>query len=408
MTSPLENTNMALEALMTSKFRTFLAVLGIIIGVAAVIMVASTSKSGKAVIFKELETFGLKTLWVFRSYQDDQPGKTTRQGTGIDNNDVETIARECDAVKRISPVISKWGWWAKCNNKYSKIRLVATTSDYIEINNDAVIKGRGLLPSDIKYRKNACLIGTEVADNLFSTEDPLGKDIRVGDYKYTVVGVLKIKDRDFLSSISAAGGMDENGRVVIPISLYQHQYNTQNVDYLQAETIHVSYAEKAAEQIKNVLQRRHKGTYQYGSQSMQQYIQTANNILRIVSWIGNIAAAISLLVGGIGIMNIMTASVVERTQEIGTRKALGARKTDIMMQFLTESVLIGFFGGAIGIVLAVGLIFLVEFLSNKPLLLASEYIIISLLVSVVIGVLSGIYPASRAASMDPVDALRSL
>lgn len=406
MTSPIENTNMALEALMTSKFRTFLAVLGIIIGVAAVIMVASTSKSGKAVIFEELETFGLKTLWVFRSYQDDQPGKTTKQGSGIDNDDVEAIAAECDAVRRISPVIRKWGWWAKYNNNYSKIRLVATTSDYIQINNDSVIEGRGLLPSDVKYRKNACLIGIEVADDLFPAENPLGKDIRIGDYRYTVVGILKVKDRDFLSSISSTGGMDANGRVVIPISLYQHQYNTRNVDYVQAETVHISLATKAAEQIKRVLQRRHKGTYQYASQSMQQYIQTANNILRIVTWIGNIAAAISLLVGGIGIMNIMTASVVERTQEIGTRKALGARKADIMMQFLTESVMIGFFGGAIGIVLAVGLIFLVEFLINKPLLLASEYIIISLFVSVVIGVLSGVYPASRAASMDPVDALR--
>ena len=406
MTSPLENTSMALEALMTSKFRTFLAVLGIIIGVAAVIMVASTSKSGKAVIFQELETFGLKTLWVFRSYQDDQPGKTAKQGSGIDNDDVEAIARECDAVKRISPVIRKWGWWAKYDNSYSRIRLVATTPDYIEINNDSVLRGRGLLPSDVKYRKNACLIGTEVAEDLFPAENPLGRDIRIGDYRYTVVGVLKVKDRDFLSSISSTGGMDANGRVVIPISLYQHQYNTRNVDYVQAETVHISLAARAAEQIKNVLLRRHKGTYHYGSQSMQQYIQTANNILRVVTWIGNIAAAISLLVGGIGIMNIMTASVVERTQEIGTRKALGARKADITMQFLTESVMIGFFGGAIGIVLAVGLIFLVEFLSNKPLLLASEYIAISLFVSIVIGVLSGIYPASRAASMDPVDALR--
>ena len=150
MTMMVENTSMALEALMTSKFRTFLAVLGIIIGVAAVIMVASTSKSGKAAIFEELETFGLKAVWVYRSYQDDQPGKTKKHGSGIDNDDIEAITRECDRVRRLSPVIRKWGWWAKYDNKYTKIRLVATTSDYIDINNDHIMKGRGLLPNEIE------------------------------------------------------------------------------------------------------------------------------------------------------------------------------------------------------------------------------------------------------------------
>ncbi len=401
----IENTRFAIEALKTNKIRTFLTVLGIIIGVAAVAMIGSASRSGRTIIFKELETFGLKSLWVYRTTRDEHPGKTMKQGTGITVDDIEAVRKECDSIEMISPIIRTWGLWAKYHNNYIRANLVATNSDYIVINNDSVAKGRQIFPDDVRRRKNVCLIGTRVEEKLFEDENPIGAVIRLGDYKYTVVGVLKKKDRDFLSSIGSGGG-DANNRIIIPISVYQRQNNTKDVGHIQARSVHISSAKKAAEQVKDIFSKRHRGKYQYASETMQQYVETADNILSVVSWIGSLAAIISLIVGGIGIMNIMIASVIERTREIGIRKALGARRADIMMQFLTESVLISLFGGTIGVVSGVVLILAIEFLSRKPLLLAPEYIVMSLFVSVIVGIISGIYPAIRAASMDPVDALR--
>ncbi len=402
----LENTKFAIEALHANKLRSFLTLLGVIIGVAAVIMVGSASRSGRDIIFKELETFGLKSVWVYRSYHDEKPGKTVKPGTGINNDDIEAIIKECGTIKRISPVIERRGIWAKRGNKYVRIRFLAVESSYDNINNDNIIKGRFILPDDVKYRRLVCVIGSKIVDELFENEQAIGKEISLDGYKYTVVGILQEKHRDFLTSIGSVGGVDANARAIIPISVFQRQYNTKESNYIQAESINLSKAKEAAEKIKDILSRRHKGVYLYASQTMQQYIETANKILLIVTWIGTLAAIISLLAGGIGIMNIMFASVVERTKEIGIRKAIGARKIDIILQFLIESILISLFGGIIGTITGISLSCAIELLSQKPLLIAYGYIILSLLVSVIIGILSGIYPAMRAASMDPVDALR--
>lgn len=402
----VENVKAAFDALNTNRLRTFLTLLGIVIGVAAVIMIGGASRSGKAIIFQELETFGLKSLWVYRSYKDSQPGKTLKQGSGIDNDDIDAIARECNLIKRISPVVEKKRLWAKYGNNYFMAKLLAVDFSYGEINNDSIIRGRPILLEDVKFRRDVCIIGVKVVERLFGREESIGKEIRIGNYKYTVVGILKEKDRDFLASIGSAGGQDANDRVIIPISVYQRQYNTKEIDYIQAEALNVSIAKKAAEDIKDILNRRHKDEYRYQSETMQQYIETTDTILRIVSWIGGMAAMISLVVGGIGIMNIMTASVLERIKEIGIKKALGARKVDILIHFLTESVFISLFGGVIGTILGISCILVIELLSNKPALLAPEYVIVSLVVSILVGILSGVYPAMRAASMDPVEALR--
>ncbi len=203
---------------------------------------------------------------------------------------------------------------------YIRASLVATDSDYTVINNDFVVKGRQIFPDDITHRKNICLLGTKVEEKLFGDENPIGAEIRVGDYKYTVVGVLKIS----LQYRFRRG--DANNRIIIPFSVYQRQNNTKDVRHIQAKAaraVHISSAKKAAEQIKDIFSKRHRGKYQYTSETMQQYVETADNILSVVSWIGSLAAIISLVVGGIGIMNIMIASVIERTRETGIRKALG-------------------------------------------------------------------------------------
>lgn len=407
MAKNIENILGALEALKANRFRTFLTLLGIIIGVAAVIMVGAAVRSGKSIIFDELQTFGLKSLWVYRSFFDDQPGTTSRSGTGINNDDIYSIRQHSPLIKRLTPVTEKWDFWAKYGNNYIKVRFLAVGIDYFVINNDSLTRGRSFMAEDLKFRRPVCVIGSKVVEKLFDDSiDPVGQEIKIRNYTYTIIGILKEKSRDFLSSIGSVGGQDANNRLVIPITTYQRQFNTRDVSYIQAEAINISSAKEAAEDIKEILGNRHKKQFAYESQTMQQYIATANRIVQGVAWVGAIAAIVSLVVGGIGIMNIMTVSVVERTKEIGLRKAVGARKVDIMVQFLFESIFISFLGGIIGGGVGVGLIWLIQLLSNKPRLLAIEYVIISLIVSILTGIFSGLYPAHRAASLDPVEALR--
>ncbi|MEW5801093.1 MAG: ABC transporter permease [bacterium] len=406
MVNNLENVLSAFEALKVNRFRTFLTLLGIVIGVAAVIMVGAAVQSGKSIIFDELQTFGLKSLWVFRSFTDDQPGTTVASGSGIDADDITAIRKSTRQVRRLAPICDQRRLWAKYVNSYIKIQFIASSPDYEPINNDATSRGRFLITEDLEFRRDVCVIGIKVVNKLFGSEDPLGKEIKIGQDKYTVIGILKEKNRDFLASIGSAGGQDANNRIIVPITTYQRKMNTKQIGHIQAEAMSVSSAKPAAEEIKNILYFRHRGQYTYDSETMQQYIETADRIVQGVSWIGAIAAIVSLVVGGIGIMNIMTVSVVERIREIGLRKALGATQSDILIQFLSESICISLLGGILGTLLGTGLIWVIQILSHKPRLLAMEYIAAALAVSILTGVFSGLYPAHRAASLDPVEALR--
>jgi len=402
----LDNVEIALESLASRKLGTFLSIVGIIIGVAAVIIVGSITVSGHEIIFKEMETFGLKSLWVW-SYYNDQLGRGRPPGTGVVLDDIPAILRECRHVKRISPVVKKRGVAASSGANSLRVDLVCANSDYTLINNDTIAVGRQITPNDVRRRNRVCLIGTRVANGLFGREDPVGELLRLDSILYKVVGILKRKDRDFISNLSSSDQYSVDGRVVIPISVYQVQYNSREVGHLHAEATNVSRARDAGHQIVQVLQRRHKGRYQYKFDTMQQYVEVTQNVLLTVSWVGGLAAAISLVVGGIGIMNMMATTVVERTREIGMRKALGATHGDVVWQFLMESVLVSLLGGMIGTGVGIGLIHVIELLSKKPVSLAPLYILVALSVSFVVGICSGIYPAIRAATMDPVDALRT-
>ncbi len=406
MASHLDNILIALDALLANRLRAFLSLLGIIIGVAAVIVIGAAVKSGKSIIFDELMTFGLKSLWVHRSFNEGQPGKSIKMGSGIDNDDLDALIKNSRTIDRITPVTERQDLWARNGTNFIKMKLLAVGTDYAVINNDSVFRGRFIMKEDLESRRSVCVIGRKVADKLFGIENPLGKEIQIGKDKYTTIGILEKKDRDFLASIGSIGGDDANNRVIIPISTYQRKYNSRQIGLIQAEATAIDSAKTAEEELKNILIQRHKGQYAYNSETMQQYIETANSIIRIVSWIGGVAAVVSLVVGGIGIMNIMTISVVERTREIGIRKAMGARRADIMVQFLSESVFISLLGGLCGAGAGIAIISIIQILSHKPRLLAPEYVAVALTVSILTGIFSGLYPAYRAASLDPVKALR--
>ncbi|MBN4080146.1 ABC transporter permease [Beggiatoa alba] len=396
-------------ALKDNRLRTFLSILGIAIGIAAVIAVGTVSKGGHYLIFSELKTFGLNSLWVYRDRRDKDPHRVIREGSGINNQDYRAITSGCcPAVQALSAVVhSNKRVLVHARNHYSNARVKGVDVAYTRINNDNLVRGRGFRPQDILSRREVAIIGPTARVDLFGeSSDPIGKEFRIGERKFTVIGLLKGKSRDFLASIGSSGGQDANNRILIPYTLYQLMLGKRAINFLHAEATSLQQADTAAKQIITLLHRRNGQHFSYKSETMASYIATTNRILGGVSIIGIIAASVSLLVGGMGIMNIMSTSVLERTREIGIRKAVGARHRDILLQFLFEAVLISSIGGVIGLSLGAFVSILLALFTGFPLTPSLPVILIALLVSVSVGVISGFLPARRAANLHPVEALR--
>lgn len=406
----LDIAKQAFASLRDNRLRTILSVAGIAIGITAVIAIGTVSRGGRFVIFSELETFGLKSLWVVRDYQDHDPHRIVRRGSGIENGDYRAISLECcPSVLRLTPVITEMRQKlpVQFGNRYAQASVQGIDADYFVINNDSFQRGRGLRPEDSARRHHVAVIGPDVERDLFGEgRDAVGHDIRIGREKFFIIGVLRGKNRGFLASIGSSGGQGANNRVLVPYLTYEQMMGSKEISYLQAEAVSLDQADTAVSQITRMLKQRNRDQFVYRGETMAQYIETANRILRGVSLIGVVAASISLLVGGMGIMNIMSTSVLERTREIGLRKAVGATKSDVLLQFLMEAVLISLFGGVIGLILAVVVSYGLVLATGFPLAPSWITIVVALCVSIATGLISGFYPAYRASSLRPVVALR--
>jgi putative ABC transport system permease protein len=398
----------ALSSLHENKLRTVLSILGITVGIAAVMVVGTVSQGVKKYVYAELETYGLETLWVYRKWEDDNPFRTARQGSGIDNDDLKAMRSCCPSVRRVSPVVYSDADYITLRSKgnFSNTNLEGVGIHYLGINNDRLTVGRNLRSEDIQRRKPVAIIGTKVRDELFGEHaNPIKKVIRWGNVRLTVIGLLEEKNRDLLTQLGA-DDYDINKRVLIPYTLYQQQLGSKDVHTLQAEATGVVVTTQALAELTELLERRHGNRYEYVTESMDGWIDTAEGILRNITLVGLVAASISLLVGGLGIMNIMSTSVVERTREIGIRKALGAYRRDILAQFLMEATAVSIIGGVLGMVLGIFTGHAISYFSGYDLGVSWSSAILAIIVSVGVGMLSGYYPAHRAANMKPVDALR--
>lgn len=399
----------ALHALGDNRLRTWLSVMGIAIGIAAVIAVSSVSQGGHFLVFRELETFGLKSVWIRRLDDDKGPQRSARAGSGIDVADLEAIrAANYPAVARITPIVNTGPAPVLIHSasRYSNAKVAGIDVAYLAINNDDLSAGVGIRPEDVRQHRRSAIIGSTVAQDLFGTQrDIIGREFRIDEYKYVVSGVLGVKSRDFLASIGSAG-QDANNRILVPYTTLHLQLGHHHIHTLQAEAIDFEHAASAAGQIADLLTERHRRAMRYRSETMASYIATADRILKGVSLIGVIAAGISLLVGGMGIMNIVATSVLERTREIGLRKAIGASSATILLQFLFESMIVSTVGGALGLLGGIAASFLLTRLTGLPLTPSLSTIGLALAVSILVGLLSGYYPARRAARLRPVLALR--
>jgi putative ABC transport system permease protein len=403
----IQTLKIALRALRTNKMRSFLTMLGIIIGIAAVIAMMAVGSGARQIISQQIASIGSNIILVL-------PGSTTsgglRSGTGgaqtLVNEDVKAIMSDCPSVEYAAPSTRNAALVVYGNMNWSTIAM-GTTPEMFVIREWGVVSGRGIEQQDVDGALKVCVIGQTVAENLFGSSDPVDKIIRIKKIPFTVIGVLEKKGQ-------SPQGQDQDDAIFIPVRTAQRNLvrnpTPGSVGAIMVKARSEALLGKAEEEIKALLNQRHRITNgkdpDYSTRNLSEILAIAEQSSKAMSLLLGAVASISLIVGGIGIMNIMLVSVTERTREIGIRMAIGARKNDILLQFLTEAILLTMIGGLTGIALGSAGATIVSNMLSWPTLISIESITLAFLFSAFVGIFFGFYPARKAASLDPIDALR--
>lgn len=397
-----ESVKMAVTTLAANKLRSSLTTLGIIIGNASVIAMIGIGKGAQNYTLEKLESFGANRLSVFI-------GSSDIEGFALENSplvlsDAEAIATQAPAVKEVAPQIGS-NLLISYLNRNTKTTITGTTPGFLYVRNLTVAKGRFFDKSEQQQNAQVVALGPELARKLFRSENPLGKEVQLNNISFQVIGVMQTK--------GSFGGANEDNVAYVPITTMANQiagrqspYGTL-IDYMEVSAQDKQSIRAAAFQITNVLTRLRHGKKNFTVVADKSFNDLVGQVTGTLSLMLAAVAGISLMVGGIGIMNIMLVSVTERTQEIGLRKAIGASQRDILSQFLIEAVILSAAGGLVGIFVGIGGATIVGVLTplkpNVPL----SAIALALGVSGGIGVIFGVVPARQAARLDPIVALRS-
>lgn len=394
----------ALKALNNNKLRCFLTMLGIIIGVASVITMLAIGQGSKNSIKAQISEMGSNMIMI-------HPGNMQRGGVRQSADDMQTLEvadyealKELPGVAAVSPSVNSGGQLVNGNNNYPS-SIYGVTPEYLDIRKFKVKDGAMFTDHDIKSAAKVCILGKTVVDNLFPNgDDPVGRVIRFGKIPLTVIGVLESKGTNSM-------GQDQDDVVIAPYTTVMKRILA--IDYIQgifASAADENQTDETIESITKVLRTRHKikddADNDFEIRSQQELSEMMNSTSDMMTVLLACIAGISLLVGGIGIMNIMYVSVTERTREIGLRMSIGARGIDILSQFLIEAVIISVSGGIIGILLGVIASWMVNVIAHWPVYIQLYSVILSFAVCTVTGVFFGWYPAKKAASLDPIEAIR--
>ncbi|MDE5669009.1 MAG: ABC transporter permease [Duncaniella sp.] len=394
----------ALKALNNNKLRCFLTMLGIIIGVASVITMLAIGQGSKNSIKAQISEMGSNMIMI-------RPGNMQRGGVRQNAEDMQTLKIEdyeslksVPGVAAVSPMVNSSGQLVNGNNNYPS-SVYGVTPEYLDIRKLKVKDGSIFSDQDIKSAAKVCILGKTVVDNLFSNgEDPVGRVVRFGKIPLTVIGVLESKGTNSM-------GQDQDDVVIAPYTTVMKRILA--VDYLQelfASAVDESQTEETIDNITEVLRANHRlkedADNNFEIRSQQELSQMMNSTSDMMTVLLACIAGISLLVGGIGIMNIMYVSVTERTREIGLRMSIGARGIDILSQFLIEAVIISVTGGIIGIILGIIASWLVTIIANWPVAIQLYSVVLSFAVCTVTGIFFGWYPAQKASNLDPIEAIR--
>jgi len=402
----LQTVKIALRALRTNKMRSFLTMLGIIIGIAAVIAMMAVGSGASYVISQQIASIGSNIILVI-------PGSTTsgglRTGGGaqtLTSDDVRAIMNECPSVSLAAGTVRSSGQVVYGNLNWSTV-IMGVTPEMFDIREWPATAGRSITQQDVDSAGKVCLLGQTVADNLFGSADPIGAIVRIKKIPFTVIGVLERKGQ-------SPQGTDQDDTIFVPLRTAQRNLvrsqHTNNIGALMVKAKSEALLDTAEEEINSLLSQRHRITNgkepDFTTRNLSEILAVAEQSSKAMSLLLGAVASISLIVGGIGIMNIMLVSVTERTREIGIRMAIGARTNDILLQFMTEAVMLTVIGGVIGIALgAIGAAVVSNILS-WPTLISIQSITIAFFFSGAIGIFFGFYPAKKAAGLNPIDALR--
>ncbi len=397
----------SLRALRVNKMRSALTMLGIIIGVAAVITMIAVGKGTSEKLSQQISTVGSNMIIVL-------PGSTTaggiRGGFGtqmtLTRADAEAIERECSAVHVVAPVLNGAAQVVFGNQNWST-SVYGTTEAMLEVRDWRLIAGRNFTEQDIRNSTKVCLLGQTVVGKLFGAMDPLQQTIRIKKVPFTVIGILESKGQSVI-------GQDQDDVIFIPLTTAQKRiFGTTTPGMVRTIAVKARSAEdlnKAEEQITQLLRQRHRiGPNQeddFSVRNLTQMLDLAQQASKAMALLLAAIASISLLVGGIGIMNIMLVSVTERTREIGIRMAVGAKTWDIRLQFIIEAITFSLIGGMIGIVLGIIVTKFLSAFANLTTVISPFAVILSFGFSGLVGIFFGFYPAYKASLLNPIDALR--
>lgn len=386
---------MALSSIWSSKIRSFLTMLGIIIGVAAVILLVSMVSSATKSIKLELESMGTNLISV-------NINRGWGSGRSVSNSELQAFCDEnSDIIAYCSPAISSRGTIKYGGDNVSS-SLLGVSGEYMAIKNREVVSGRNFTETDITNRNNVCIIGEYLVKELFGGMDPIDQEIKVNSETFKVIGVLDQKS----SNVSQGG---EDDMIMIPYSKAQRLLRNAGISNFVISAVSSDYTDDATEAVENFLYKKFKNDNFYNVSDQAASIDIINEALAPMALLAAAIAGISLVVAGIGIMNIMLVTVTERTREIGIRKSIGAKTGTILMQFLVESAALSCIGGLIGIVIGVAGSAGISTAMDLPVLTIWEQmgtIVGSFMFSAAMGIVFGLYPARRAAKLNPVDALR--
>lgn len=395
----------ALRALANNKLRAFLTMLGIIIGVASVIAMLAIGQGSKKSIQQQISEMGSNMIMI-------HPGAEMRGGVRQDPSAMQTLklenyeklSEECTYLSGISPNVSSSGQLVAGANNYP-FSVSGVSMDYLTIRQLTVEQGEMFTENDIRTAAKVCVIGKTIVDNLFPDgSDPIGKVIRCNQIPFRVIGVLKSKGYNSM-------GMDQDDVVLAPYSTVMKRLLAQTyLSGIFASALTEDMTDEAVDEITTILRREHKlketDDDDFTIRTQQELSSMLNTTTDLMTTLLACIAGISLVVGGIGIMNIMYVSVTERTREIGLRMSVGARGVDILSQFLIEAILISITGGLIGVIIGCGASFMIKTIAHWPVFIQPWSVLLSFLVCTVTGVFFGWYPAKKAADLDPIDALR--
>ncbi len=401
----------ALRAIFANKMRSFLTALGIIIGVASVITMLAIGQGSKRSIQANIAEMGSNMIMV-------HPGADMRGGVRQDPSamqtlkltDYETLKDECSYIKAISPVVNSSGQFINGNNN-TQSTIYGVNQEYLDIRQLSVSDGEIFTDQEIKSSAKVCILGQTVVDYLFPDgSDPIGKVVRFNTIPFRVIGVLKKKGYNSM-------GMDQDDLVLAPYTTVMKRILAQTyLSEIQCSAITEDVTDQATTEITSILRRTHKlkeatetsegDDDDFSIRSQEELSSMMNSTTDMMTILLGCVAGISLIVGGIGIMNIMYVSVTERTREIGLRMSVGARGIDILNQFLIEAIMLSVTGGLVGVVLGIGASYAVKLLAHWPIYIEIWTIIMSFAVCTFTGVFFGWYPAKKAARLDPIEAIR--